>query len=300
MLAQPIFDVHHHVFPPEVPVHPWNIQTDQQAMERCGVTQVFLSCPLQTDSRLAHRWNQFLAQQVSVHPDQYAMLGSLGYDDIPASLEEVSFLLDNLKVSGLALNTHNGAVYLGDDCLNPIWEELDRREALIFLHPCHQRAPGNEKLVFTGNDSVYEYTFDTTRAVMDFVFQDKVTRWPHIRWVLPHAGGVIPFLAHRMSLSGRWGCIPQSQQEILSVLRSFYYDITLNGCDSNYAFLKDFVGADHLVFGSDYPSCDESLLTDSLAALQSTIVFTEEEKQRILHGNLERLLKKKAASQCPL
>lgn len=297
MPSQMIIDIHHHVFPPEVPVHPWNIETDQQAMERCSVTQVLLSCPLQTDSRHAHHWNLFLAQQVSACPSRYAMLGSLGYDDIPAAMEEISFLLDELKVPGLALNTHNGAVYLGNDSLNPIWEKLDRRGALIFLHPCHQRAPGNEKLVFTGNDSVYEYTFDTTRAVMDFVFQDKVTRWPHIRWVLPHAGGAIPFLAHRMSLSGRWGCIPQSQQEILSVLHSFFYDITLNGCDANYALLKKFVGADHLVFGSDYPSCDENILTESLAALKSTAVFTEEEKQNILHGNLERLLNKTSAVQ---
>ena len=191
---------------------------------------------------------------------------------------------------GFGLNTHNEAIYLGNDCLNPLFEELNRRNALVFLHPCHNRAPGNEKLLWTGNDSVYEYTFDTTRAVMDFVFQDKVTRWPNIRWIMPHAGGAIPFLAHRMSISGQWGCIKQTPDEIMRDLKSFYYDLTLNACDENYMFMKQFVGADHLVIGSDYPSCNESIIADSLKTLQETEVFTEEEKEKILHGTIEKLL----------
>lgn len=208
------------------------------------------------------------------------MLAALGYDDVPAALEEIAYALDDLHAVGFGLNTHNETIYLGNDCLNPIFEELNRRSALVFLHPCHNRAPGNEKLLFTGNDSVYEYTFDTTRAVMDFVFQDKVARWPNIRWIMPHAGDAIPFLAYRMSISGQWGCIHQSAEEIMAALRSFYYDLTLNGCDMNYVFIKQFAGVDHLVFGSDYPSCQETILQDSMDALQRTKIFTKEEKKK--------------------
>lgn len=233
--------------------------------------------------------NLLLAQRVEFCPDHYRMLGSIEYDADSVALQEIAFIFDKLCVSGLALNIHDGAIYLGKDCFNRLWEELDRRGATVFVHIYHNRAPDNEKVVFTGNDLVYEYTFDTTRAVMDFMFLHKVTRWPHIRGAMPHAGGAIPFLAHRMSL---WalGCIHQGQEEILSVLRSFYYDLTLNGCDINYDFMKGFVGVNYLVFDSDHPSYNESILKDSPEAICSSSVFTEEKKQKVLYGNLERLL----------
>ncbi len=290
MDGQRIADIHHHVFPPERPVHRWDIDTDWRDMQDCGVTDVILSCPLETDHAFAHQMNLFLSRQVSENPRHYRMLGALAYDDVPAALEEIAFVMDELHAAGFGINTHNGAVYMGNDSLNPIFEELNRRGAVVFLHPCHQRAPGNEKILFTGNDSVYEYTFDTTRAVMDFVFQDKVKRWPRIRWILAHAGGTIPFLAHRMAISGRWGCIRQDEEEILRALKSFYYDLTLNAAEENYRFMKQFAGADHLLFGSDYPSCDKTILADSLRALQETEAFTPEEKWQILYGTASQLL----------
>lgn len=284
-----IIDIHHHVFPPEFPVHPWDIVSDYAAMQRQGITDVLLSSPLVTDSTSSRHMNQFLYEQVCVNPEHYYMLGVLPYNDVGAALEEIAFILDELKAPGFGLNTHNHEVYLSDDTLNPIWEELNRRKAVIFLHPNHKRASRNQKMLFCGNDSVYEYPFDTTRAVIDFVLQDKVSRWPDIRWIMPHAGGTIPFLAHRISVSGRWGSIPQSEETILDTLKSFYYDLTLNNADVNYRFLKDFVGVDHLLFGSDYPPCNESLLADDLRTMKATQVFSENEKEQIYHKNAEQL-----------
>ena len=84
---------------------------------------------------------KLLAEQVKVYHKQYKMLAALGYDDVPAALEEVAYALDDLHAVGFGLNTHNETIYLGNDCLNPIFEELNRRSALVFLHPCHNRAP---------------------------------------------------------------------------------------------------------------------------------------------------------------
>lgn len=289
MKKNKVIDVHHHVFPPDHAVHKWDIQSDIAAMERCGVTDVYLSCPLVTDSSTAHSFNEYMASQVKVCPEHYKMLGALPYDNVNAALDEISYILDDLGAPGFGLNTHNHDIYMGDDSLDVIFEELNRRQAVIVLHPCHKRHSRNEKILFTGNDSVYEYTFDTTRAVMDFVFKDKVRRWPDIRWIMPHAGGTIPFLAHRMSISGRWGCIEQHEDEIMDILKSFYYDLALNNCELNYSFLKGFVGADHLLFGSDYPAGNEAMLSDDLKELDRTEVFSETEKTAILSGNVGRL-----------
>lgn len=288
-MEQTIIDVHHHAFPPDAPVRPWSLEEDREQMERHGVRTVLLSCPLQTEAASAHRYNRFLAAQVQAAPQHYRMLGSLPYDNPGAALEEIPYVLDECGGVGFCLNTHNHEIYLGNDCLNPVFDALNRRRAVVVLHPCHHRAPGNEKLVFTGNDSVYEYTFDTTRAVMDFVLQGKRRRWPEIRWVLPHAGGTIPFLAHRMAVSGAWGSIRQSEEELLADLKSFYYDLALNHAEENYAFLKSFAGAEHLLFGTDYPNSGTALLGRDLLQMRNTSVFSETEKEQILHQNAEAL-----------
>lgn len=284
-----IIDVHHHVFPADHPVHPWNIESDYILMQKKGITDVLLSCPLVTDSVSAHRFNEFMQQQVSANPEHYWMLGALPYDDIGAAKEEISYVLDDLHAPGLGLNTHNCEIYLSDDSLDPVWEELNRRETVVFLHPNHKRSIKNQKILFMGNDSVYEYPFDTTRAVIDFVLKDKVSRWPNIRWIMPHAGGTIPFLAHRIAVSGHWGSIKQNEDEIMNALKSFYYDLTLNNSDVNYRFLKDFAGVDHLLYGTDYPPCGEALLEKDRKVMEQTDVFTEDEKRRICVTNAERL-----------
>ena len=100
MSFEKTYDVHHHVFPPETPVHHWDIYTDHEAMQRCGVTNVLLSCPLQTNAKFAHYTNELLAEQVKVYHKQYKMLAALGYDDVPAALEEIAYALDDLHAVG--------------------------------------------------------------------------------------------------------------------------------------------------------------------------------------------------------
>ncbi len=284
-----IIDVHHHAFPPEAPVRPWSLWQDISFADEQHITDLLLSCPLQTEAATAHRYNSFLAKEVRKAPTRCRMLGVLPYDDMGLALEEVSYVLDDCQAVGFSLNTHNHEIYIGNDCLNPVFDELNRRSAVLVLHPCHQRAPGNQKLVFTANDSVYEYPFDTTRAVMDFVFQDKAARWPNIRLVLPHAGGAIPFLAHRMAASGHWGAIRQSESQIMETLRSFYYDLALSHTDTHYAFMKEFAGTDHLLIGTDYPNSTPKLIRRELQTFRDTTVFTAAEKEKICHTTAKSL-----------
>ena len=287
-----ITDIHHHAFPPEAPVHPWNIYTDKQVMEKQGITQIILSCPLPVYKENVRQINLFLAKQTDIYPENYRMLGALPYDDIGAAIEEVSYVLDELKAPGFGINTHIDDTYFSDDRLEPLFEELNRRHALLFLHPQHKRASGNKKLLFTGNDSVYEYTFDTTRAVLDYVLKGKTERWKDIRIILPHAGGTIPFLAHRIAISGEWKAISHSEEQIYTALKCFYYDLTLNHCDRNYQFMKEFVGTDHLLFGTDYPNSGIRTPERDIKTLKETSVFTDIEKADILYSNMEKLLNK--------
>ena len=134
MKKNKVIDVHHHVFPPDHAVHKWDIQSDIAAMERCGVTDVYLSCPLVTDSSTAHSFNEYMASQVKVCPEHYKMLGALPYDNVNAALDEISYILDDLGAPGFGLNTHNHDIYMGDDSLDVIFEEdVYKRQAIVMV-----------------------------------------------------------------------------------------------------------------------------------------------------------------------
>lgn len=285
-----IIDVHHHAFPPDAKVSAWNLQTDSNAMHENGIDEIILSCPLQTDSNKAQQINEFLYNQCLMNKT-YHMIASLGYDNVQKSIDEID--LYKKKAVGFSLNTHNYDIYIGNDSLNALFDKLNLIGATIFLHPNHFRAPANGKVVFTGNDSVYEYTFDTARAIFDMVLQGKIKRWPNIKWVLPHAGGVIPFLAHRVSVSSYWNATNLNEDDIMNQLKSMYYDLTLNHCDINYSFMKEFVGANHLLYGSDYPNSGESLLNRDMKYIKNCTIFNEKEKEQIMFKNAELLFLKK-------
>ena len=283
-----IVDVHHHCFPTNAKIKPWNIMEDELMMNKVKVDEVILSCPLRVDSLSANEYNSFIWKNCETSK-RYHMLACLGYDDIELSLIEIEKYKD--KAVGFALNTHNYDIYLGDNHINPLLDKLNQIEAIVVVHPNHFRASANQKVVFTGNDSVYEYTFDTARAMFDLVLQGKIKRWPNIKWVLPHAGGVIPFLAHRVSVSSLWGCTDMSEVEIMEDLKSFYYDLALNHSKCNYQFMKSFVSVSRLLYGTDYPNSGDVLLERDLNYFLNEDVFTNEEKEIILHENAERLFK---------
>lgn len=281
-----IVDVHHHCFPIGAKVKSWNMLEDEQMMNKVEVTEVILSCPLRVDSLIAKEYNNFIWKNCETSK-RYHMLVCLGYDDIESSLKEIDKYKD--RAVGFALNTHNYDTYLGDDHIAPLLDKLNEINAVVVVHPNHFRASANQKVVFTGNDSVYEYTFDTARAMLDLVLQGKIKRWSSIKWVLPHAGGVIPFLAHRVAVSSLWGCTDMTETEIMEDLKSFYYDLALNHSECNYQFMKSFVSPNHLLYGADYPNSGDVLLERDLNYFLNEEVFTSEEKGMILHGNAERL-----------
>jgi Predicted metal-dependent hydrolase of the TIM-barrel fold len=138
--------------------------------------------------------------------------------------------------------------------------------------------------LFGRNIAVYEFTFETTRAVMDLVYKDKMTRYPHIRWIIAHAGGTIPFLAYRLSIARDWHGITQEPEEVLSVLSSLYYELALSTSPAVFAALREIAGPEHILLGTDYPMRPEKGAALSLEQFASYAGFQPEEQRQILSG----------------
>ena len=178
---------------------------------------------------LARLVNERTAEHVRGAPGRFAGLAVLPLPDVDRALAELRYALDDLGLDGVALLSNVGGTYLGDRAWDPLFDELDRRGAYVFLHPT--AAPGAPPLP-EHPIWLYEFPFDTTRAVANLIYSGTLERCPRIRLQVSHLGGTAPFLAHRLaSLEAREPeRAARAPAGALAYLRRLYYDTGL----SNY------------------------------------------------------------------
>jgi predicted TIM-barrel fold metal-dependent hydrolase len=220
---------------------------------------------------LARRVNEYTAELARDHPGRFGTFVSLPLPDVDGTLEEISYAFDQLGADGVALLTHTQGVYLGDARLEPVFAELDRRGAVVFLHPTspvcwEQSALGRPR-------PMVEYIFDTARTVTDLVMAGVLTRHPDLRVIVPHCGGAIPVLADRINEFMRL-FVPSSSQEApprdaVQQLASLYYDIAGTAFPRQVPALLKLVDPDRVLFGSDYCWTPPPLADAHIAAIDT-------------------------------
>ncbi len=215
-------DVHHHIVPREYvealaeigihtpgrfPFPDWSPETSLEVMDQNGIATAItsLSAPgvyFGDDAfarDLARRCNEFSARLVNDYPGRFGALAVLPLPDVDEALRELEYALDTLKLDGVVLLTSIGNKYLGDAAFEPLFEELDRRKAVVWTHP--NIPPGSDvpELVFPA--PLIEFVFDTTRAATNLVLSGCLERHRDIRLILSHAGGAVPYVAGRIALA---------------------------------------------------------------------------------------------------
>ena len=216
---------------------------------------------------LARAANESLAAIVRSAPDRFAGLALLPLPDAQAAIAELGHALDQLALEGVMLLSNTAGVYLGDDRWEPLYEELDRRGTYVFVHPSFppQQPPlGDEYPVW-----LYEFPFDTTRALAKLIFSGTFERYPSIRFQFAHLGGAAPFLAHRLaSLAEREpGRAQRAPAGALEYLRRQYYDTGLTANPPAIAATREITALEHIVFGTDWPYADLPAGADPAPAL---------------------------------
>ncbi len=237
-------------------------------MERGGVAKSILS--LTTPGvwfgddaearRLARACNEYYARIIADHPRRYGMFAVVPLPDIDGALREIEYALDTLKADGIGFYTSYQDRHIGDPYFVPILEELDRRKAIAYFHPCrpdccHGLVPGL-------SEAAIEYPFDTTRAIASLLFSGSAARFRNIRFLFSHGGGTVPFLVSRFEA---WAATPDLAPRlpngVLSALRNFYYDTVMVTNPGPMAALSELVPDSQLLFGTDFPygSAEEQL-----------------------------------------
>lgn len=274
-------DVHHHFFPPQY-LEPlvrwakatgvgaavqkaqvdWTIARALEEMDRSGLATAVLSTStpgvwfgeIELSRRLARICNEFAARMAADHPGRFGSFASVPMPDIDGTLAEIEYALDVLKADGIGMTTSYDGAWPGDPRFVPVFEELNRRKAIVYFHPLAPDCCSN--LMSYVPASVVEVPQDTTRAVVSLLFGGTLKRFPDIRFIFSHAGAGVPALAGRMmNAVTRSKAVEEAvgPRGVEGELRRLYYDTANSAYKSTMAGLLSLVPLSQVLFGSDYP-----------------------------------------------
>ncbi len=226
--------------------------------------------------------NDALAAFVAGAPNKLGFFATLPAPDVDGALAEAAHALDTLGADGIILMSHQNGVYVGDRRLDPLYAELDRRGAIVFIHPTiPPYMPDHLDLKLW--PAYIEYAFDTTRVAANLIYLEVLKRFPNIKWILAHAGGTFPYLSLRVRLmeeletKGRKPPFPSSQfgqpfhermpEGVRPYLDKFYYDTALSGADAPMAALTSLAPIGNIFYGSDWPYVERDFVVEQNEAL---------------------------------
>ena len=337
-------DLHHHHASPglkkrmaEVKRQGWDTFTgydpikDLEAMDAGGVQTAFLSCStpgvwmgddfrIERDQAIAlsRDMNEYAARMMSDHKGRFGLFATLPLPDVDASLKEIEYAYDTLHADGVGLLTSYGDVWLGDRRLAPVFEELNRRNAIVYTHPtdatcCHNLA--------NANPVTLEWLVDTARSLMSIISeggpgmggagnaggrggrggrggdgpppQSPATRFSNCKFIWSHAGGALIGVASRVVggiSTAQLAATPPVNSHLYHV-RRFFYDTAGSTNPVLMQGIARLAGASQIVFGTDYPfggQAGPKGIADGLL----TCGFTQAELRGIDRENAARILPK--------
>ena len=274
-------DVHHHFLPPEhreaLGKHKsgapkWSVQMSLEDMNKSGIGTSVLSQvqpgtwwgDAEESRKLSRQINEYGAKLVRDHPGRFGLFATITPLDADGSLREIEYAFDTLKADGIGLLTSYDGKYLGDASFAPVYAELNRRKAVIYVHPltpncCRDVVPG----IPPGS---IEYATDSTRTIGQLVMSGLSVKYPDIRWIFSHSGGTLPFL------SGRFVRLAEERKPAhlpngpMPEFRKFYYEMAQGNTPGQIAALLKMVPMSQVLYGTDFPFRDGAEINAGIAA----------------------------------
>jgi 6-methylsalicylate decarboxylase len=271
-------DVHHHVFFPAVkalqeklnpgwagPGPPaarnWTPATMLGDMDANDVASVVVATPgpgawygnVDAARQISRLWNEEAARLAQDHPQRAGFFALIAPPDVEGSLEEIAYVFDVLHADGVGVYTSYGKQYLGDKAFAPIFAELNRRKATVFVHPVAADCCGS---VVPGVPSnAYEFPFDTTRAIASLMFGGTFAAAPDVRFIFSHGGGAMPMLAARVDdLTKPFKALRDNVPDgVPATLARLYVDTAGAFSPAAMAAVMKTLPTNHVLYGSDFP-----------------------------------------------
>jgi len=309
-------DVHSHVLPhiylealqtagvtniDGYPTPDWSLEDHLKMMDHHDIQACVLSLSSpglefaepELAANLARHINIFFSEIIRDNPTRFGAFALLPLPNIEASLKEIAYALDVLKLDGIGLFTNYEGVYLGDTRFAPILDELHRRQAVAFVHPT--KPLGSDGLTLGYPAPMLEYPFDTTRMMLSLLDTDTIQRCSHVRFILCHGGGALPLLVPRIGplmIAKKGGNKLSALINIMRVERqvqSCFFDLTAATSPAYLASLKETHDPSKLLMGFDFPFMPPGAIGKAKDGVSEFEGFSDKEKSAIDQDNAEKL-----------
>ena len=306
-------DIHHHIYPPryradnidrivkDLMIAPasfylgWSVERAIEKMDQAGVAAAINSMSTpgvwfddgEAGRTRARECNEFGARLIGDYPGRFGMFAAIPLPDAEGSLREIDYALDVLKLDGIGLLTSYAGRLLGDPLFAPVFEELNRRKAVVFVHPtmscCGNLSPGI-------SPPILEYPMDTTRTIASLLLAGTFARCSDIRFVFCHGGGVLASVfnriiaaVQRMKPDERAVNLPKGPEY---ELQRQYYDLASVAFNpAAIAALRKLFPTSQFLYGSDEPFNS----TVAIAGAVQKLDFSDDDLRAIRRGNALRL-----------
>jgi 6-methylsalicylate decarboxylase len=309
-----VIDVHHHFWAPEylkaqddwedahhVPHAPqmqnWKPEVSLAEMDRAGVQTAMLSLASISQgmwgldpaaaSKVCRACADYGAKTVADHKGRFGLFAPLNMLDTDASLKDAEYALDQAKADGIGLQSSYGDKYLGDASYDPIWQELNRRKAVVFVHGPNSACCSAIKDGPGMFGSVVEVTFDVTRTCASLLTSGALQKYPNIQWIIAYGGGTLPFVAGRinnfiMKMPNAKDIAPNG---VTAELKKFHVDTVNVTNESSMAAIMKFLPIANILYGTDYFYFNNDQLDDL-----DQRHLSPKDQAAILSGNAKRLI----------
>jgi predicted TIM-barrel fold metal-dependent hydrolase len=302
-------DVHHHYAPPPEAGSTkkgggtvWTPALALEQMDKHGIETTIFSRPGGESEEggekaraFCRKSNEYIAKVVSDNKKRFGFFAVIPYSDTDGAMRELEYAYETLKADGVGLMSSIGDKWPGDPVFWPVWEELNRRKAILFQHPftsacCRTLIPGGEGSV--------ERDFDSTRAVTNLLYSGTLSKYPDIRYILNHSGSDVAVESGRMKdrvpgfstyggkpLSNRDGKVDRIPNGVFYELRKLYYECAHAAYPPAIAAMTAFAPSTQYLFGTDWPAEPMESTLDELPKNK----LSPEVLHALNRGNAERL-----------
>lgn len=306
-------DVHHHFLPLDyatmlrdkgitpggIPLPTWTAPLAARIMGKVGVETAILSVSAPGvwfgDAGEAARWarsvNESAAAVVSAAPLNFGFFATLTLPDVDGAIAEAEHALDVLQADGIVLLANNAGRYLGDPGFDRLLGMLNERGAVVFVHPGELPAepvPGIP--TFTA-----DFLLDTTRSAISLILSGQLEKYDRIQWILAHAGGFVPYIAHRIILTmlknePKWKLAALAVnrrgevEKRMALIRRFWFDVALSSTPAAMPSLLAVADPQRVLFGTDFPFAPPAAVRYMRTEYEHT-ALSKDQRHRIDRAN---------------
>jgi len=311
-------DIHHHILPPfyvaalesigittayGVPFPDWSPEETMGVLDKNRIATAITSIPMlgvyYKDSSFARdlvrRCNEYSAQLMRDYPGRFGAFASLPLPDMEDALRELEYAIDTLKLDGVVLMSNIGGHYPGDQAYDELFAEFNRKKMVVYIHPNNPPDAGIPEYLKIPLDTA----LDTTRAVISLLYAGFLERYPDVRIILSHTGGIVPYLARRIVL-GRYEEANQTAydkgmydftlrnrdpEEGIEILKRLYYDTLSPAGNDAFRTLQELVDPSHILLATDYPMLPKKFTAMKIAAVRRYKGFDDKKVAAIEREN---------------